>query len=80
MGRSFDDTTSFPIARRTEMEFEEYDSDINDTLMTTLAACGDVNRNVMSNPNPYQSEAHERGVRLGTAALASSSAKNACVP
>ncbi|GGH23702.1 assimilatory sulfite reductase (NADPH) hemoprotein subunit [Paenibacillus segetis] len=31
---------------------------INDTLMTTLAACGDVNRNVMSNPNPYQSEIH----------------------
>lgn len=31
---------------------------INDTLLTTLAACGDVNRNVMSNPNPYQSEFH----------------------
>jgi sulfite reductase (NADPH) hemoprotein beta-component len=31
---------------------------INDSLMTTLAACGDVNRNVMSNPNPYQSEVH----------------------
>ena len=31
---------------------------INDTLMTTLAACGDVNRNVMSNPNPYQSSIH----------------------
>ncbi|OKP93511.1 assimilatory sulfite reductase (NADPH) hemoprotein subunit [Paenibacillus sp. P46E] len=31
---------------------------INDTLMTTLAACGDVNRNVMSGPNPYQSEVH----------------------
>src|SRR5699024_8657019 len=32
---------------------------INDTLLTTLAACGDVNRNVMCNPNPYQSEVHE---------------------
>ncbi|MFE4709991.1 assimilatory sulfite reductase (NADPH) hemoprotein subunit [Paenibacillus sp. NPDC056722] len=31
---------------------------INDSLMTTLAACGDVNRNVMSNPNPYQSDVH----------------------
>jgi len=31
---------------------------INDTLLTTLGACGDVNRNVMCNPNPYQSEAH----------------------
>ncbi|ANY68978.1 sulfite reductase subunit beta [Paenibacillus sp. BIHB 4019] len=33
---------------------------INDKLMTTLAACGDVNRNVMSNPNPHLSEAHEQ--------------------
>ena len=27
-------------------------------LMDTLAACGDVNRNVMCNPNPYQSDIH----------------------
>ncbi|MEX2416017.1 MAG: assimilatory sulfite reductase (NADPH) hemoprotein subunit [Paenibacillaceae bacterium] len=32
--------------------------EINDALLTTLAACGDVNRNVMCNPNPYQSEVH----------------------
>ena len=32
---------------------------INDTLLSTLAACGDVNRNVMCNPNPYQSDVHE---------------------
>lgn len=32
---------------------------INDALMDTLAACGDVNRNVMCNPNPYQSEVHQ---------------------
>ena len=32
--------------------------DINLTLLNTLAACGDVNRNVMCNPNPYQSEVH----------------------
>ncbi|WP_297988599.1 assimilatory sulfite reductase (NADPH) hemoprotein subunit [Anoxybacillus sp.] len=31
---------------------------IHDALLTTLAACGDVNRNVMCNPNPYQSEVH----------------------
>lgn len=31
---------------------------INQTLLTTLAACGDVNRNVMCNPNPEQSEIH----------------------
>jgi len=32
--------------------------EINDSLLTTLAACGDVNRNVMASPNPYQSEVH----------------------
>ncbi|WMM90218.1 assimilatory sulfite reductase (NADPH) hemoprotein subunit, partial [Heyndrickxia coagulans] len=32
--------------------------EMNDALMTTLAACGDVNRNVMCNPNPYQSGVH----------------------
>ncbi|MFA9558286.1 assimilatory sulfite reductase (NADPH) hemoprotein subunit [Evansella sp. AB-rgal1] len=31
---------------------------INNALMDTIAACGDVNRNVMCNPNPYQSEIH----------------------
>lgn len=33
--------------------------EVNEALLTTLAACGDVNRNVMCNPNPYQSEIHE---------------------
>ncbi|HET7580244.1 MAG TPA: assimilatory sulfite reductase (NADPH) hemoprotein subunit [Bacillales bacterium] len=32
--------------------------EINDTLLNTLAACGDVNRNVMCNANPYQSKIH----------------------
>lgn len=31
---------------------------INQALMDTIAACGDVNRNVMSTSNPYQSEIH----------------------
>lgn len=31
----------------------------NDVAMTTLAACGDVNRNVMCNPNPFASDVHE---------------------
>ncbi|RSL33686.1 assimilatory sulfite reductase (NADPH) hemoprotein subunit [Salibacterium salarium] len=31
---------------------------INEAMMDTIAACGDVNRNVMNNPNPYQSEVH----------------------
>lgn len=32
--------------------------EVNEALLTTLAACGDVNRNVMCNPNPYVSELH----------------------
>ncbi|MCH1624036.1 assimilatory sulfite reductase (NADPH) hemoprotein subunit [Fredinandcohnia quinoae] len=32
--------------------------EIDRILLNTLAACGDVNRNVMCNPNPYQSEIH----------------------
>ena len=32
--------------------------DINQAMLSTVAACGDVNRNVMCNPNPYQSEIH----------------------
>ena len=31
---------------------------VNHALLTTIAACGDVNRNVMCNPNPYQSPVH----------------------
>ncbi len=37
---------------------------INETLLSTLATCGDVNRNVMCNPNPYQSEIHEEVYKL----------------
>lgn len=32
--------------------------EINEALLDTLAACGDVNRNVMCNPNPYRSAVH----------------------
>ncbi|MDQ0059857.1 assimilatory sulfite reductase (NADPH) hemoprotein subunit [Paenibacillus harenae] len=32
--------------------------EVNDSLLSTLAACGDVNRNVMCNPNPFQSDIH----------------------
>ncbi|MDF2713456.1 MAG: sulfite reductase [Paenibacillus sp.] len=32
--------------------------EVNDAMLSTLAACGDVNRNVMCNPNPYQSDVH----------------------
>lgn len=33
--------------------------EINASLLSTIATCGDVNRNVMCNPNPYQSQIHE---------------------
>ena len=32
--------------------------EINASLLDTIAACGDVNRNVMCTSNPYQSEIH----------------------
>jgi len=32
--------------------------EVNRALLNTIAACGDVNRNVMCNPNPEQSELH----------------------
>jgi sulfite reductase (NADPH) hemoprotein beta-component len=37
---------------------------INASLLDTLAACGDVNRNVMCNPNPFQSRAHAAALQL----------------
>jgi len=37
---------------------------INDSLLDTLAACGDVNRNVMCNPNPERSKAHAAALKL----------------
>lgn len=36
---------------------------ISDSAMTTLAACADVNRNVMCNPNPFLSSIHEEIIR-----------------
>jgi sulfite reductase (NADPH) hemoprotein beta-component len=37
---------------------------IDEQLLNTIAACGDVNRNVMCNPNPYQSKAHAVALEL----------------
>ena len=31
---------------------------VNEVMLTSLATCGDVNRNVMCNPNPYLSDVH----------------------
>ena len=41
-------------------------AEINEALFDTLAACGDVNRNVMCNPNPNQSKVHGEVLRLAT--------------
>jgi sulfite reductase (NADPH) hemoprotein beta-component len=38
--------------------------EINQTAMDTIAACGDVNRNVMCNPNPHLSEVHAEVLKV----------------
>ncbi|MDA0812361.1 MAG: NADPH-dependent assimilatory sulfite reductase hemoprotein subunit [Verrucomicrobia bacterium] len=45
-------------------ELKKTIQEINASLMDTIAACGDVNRNVMCNPNPYQSEVHAEALKL----------------
>ena len=37
---------------------------IDTVLLNTIAACGDVNRNVMCNPNPHRSRAHAETLEL----------------
>ena len=37
---------------------------INAVAMDTIAACGDVNRNVMCNPNPHISQAHADALKI----------------
>ncbi len=37
---------------------------VNDVLLTTIAACGDVNRNVMSYANPFESDIHAQAYQL----------------
>lgn len=38
--------------------------EINECAMDTIAACGDVNRNVMCNPNPFLSQTHAEILKL----------------
>ncbi|MEI6437130.1 MAG: NADPH-dependent assimilatory sulfite reductase hemoprotein subunit [Candidatus Omnitrophota bacterium] len=40
---------------------------INDTLLDTLAACGDVNRNVMASANPHLSRVHAEAQQVAKA-------------
>ncbi len=39
-------------------------AEINQAAMDTIAACGDVNRNVMCNPNPHLSSVHAEVLKL----------------
>jgi sulfite reductase (NADPH) hemoprotein beta-component len=39
----------------------------NDVLLDSIAGCGDVNRNVMCNPNPYESAVHHQVYEDATA-------------
>ena len=41
--------------------------EIDAAALSTIAACGDVNRNVMCNPNPHQSKAHRAAYDLAVA-------------
>lgn len=41
--------------------------EIDAVLLSTVAACGDVNRNVMCNPNPFRSTAHAGALTLARA-------------
>jgi sulfite reductase (NADPH) hemoprotein beta-component len=41
--------------------------EMDSVLLRTIAACGDVNRNVMCNPNPHQSRAHAAAIDLARA-------------
>jgi sulfite reductase (NADPH) hemoprotein beta-component len=41
--------------------------EIIESTLDTIAACGDVNRNVMCNPNPYQSKVHEEVYKVSCA-------------
>ena len=41
--------------------------EIDDALLDTIAACGDVNRNVMCAANPGQSPAHAQALELAQA-------------
>ncbi|QDS36962.1 assimilatory sulfite reductase (NADPH) hemoprotein subunit [Brevibacillus brevis] len=50
---------SFQLHGVIKWSMKQVIQEVNEALLSTLAACGDVNRNVMCNPNPYQSEVHQ---------------------
>ena len=53
---------------------------INAALIDTIAACGDVNRNVLASANPVESRAHAHGLRVGEAAVRAPAAAHPRLP
>jgi sulfite reductase (NADPH) hemoprotein beta-component len=49
---------SFQLHGIAKPQLKDSIASINRTLLSTIAACGDVNRNVMCNPNPHISALH----------------------
>lgn len=50
---------SFQLHGVIKWNMKQVIQEVNEALLSTLAACGDVNRNVMCNPNPYESRVHQ---------------------
>ena len=55
---------SFQLHGVIKTQLKKTIQEINAAAMDTIAACGDVNRNVMCNPNPYLSEAHAEVLKI----------------
>ena len=49
-----------PVSRRCETNLRAVIKGINESLLSTLAACGDVNRNVLAPPTPAYTKAREQ--------------------
>ncbi|TDQ36575.1 assimilatory sulfite reductase (NADPH) hemoprotein subunit [Aureibacillus halotolerans] len=49
---------SFQLHGIIKWNMKAFIQEVNEALLNTLAACGDVNRNVMCNPNPDESAVH----------------------
>jgi len=70
MDRIADDTADSTLKITTRQAFQLHGvikgnlkrtiREINESLLTTLSACGDVNRNVMAAANPHESSLHEQ--------------------
>ena len=74
MDRISDDTADSTLKITTRQAFQLHGvikgnlkrtiREINESLLTTLSACGDVNRNVMAAANPHESSLHEQAWKV----------------